>query len=283
MTETQKRRTVDLPTGTVHYRESGPVDGAVVVFLHGFLVDASVWGDVPGRLAERGFRTVAPTLPLGAHPSSMAPDADLSPRGVARIVLSLLATLDLRDVILVGSDTGGAVAQLVVDEDPSRIARLVLTNCDAFEVFPPFPFDLLFRLARHPRTMLAAVQPMRAGRMRASVLGFGGLVRRRLDAAETEPWMSPYLRDPGVRRDVAAFARAWRPGELAEVGARLSGFERPVLLCWAPEDRFFRIELAHRLVAAFPDARLVEIADARTFVSLDQPGRLADEIAGFAS
>ena len=41
--------------------------------------------------------------------------------------------------------------------------------------------------------------------------------------------------------------------------------------------------LAHRLVGTFPDARLVEFPDALTFVSLDQPARLAEEIDGFAA
>ena len=56
-----------------------------------------------------------------------------------------------------------------------------------------------------------------------------------------------------------------------------------MLLCWAPKDPFFKIDLAHRLADAFPDARLVEFPDALTFVSLDQPGRLAEEIGRFAA
>ena len=51
-----------------------------------------------------------------------------------------------------------------------------------------------------------------------------------------------------------------------------------MLLCWAPSDPFFKLELAKRLLATFPDATLVEFRDARTFVSLDQPERLAEEI-----
>ncbi len=63
-----ERRSVDLPAGTIHYRESGPADGRPVVFVHGFLVDDTLWSDVPERLAEAGFRTFAPTWPLGfAH------------------------------------------------------------------------------------------------------------------------------------------------------------------------------------------------------------------------
>ncbi len=55
-----------------------------------------------------------------------------------------------------------------------------------------------------------------------------------------------------------------------------------MLLCWAPEDPFFKYDLARRLLATFRDATLVEFRGARTFVSLDQPARLAEEIATWA-
>jgi pimeloyl-ACP methyl ester carboxylesterase len=276
------RRTIELPAGEVRYREVGPPDGPVVVCVHGFLVDDGLWADVPERLAAAGFRVLAPTWPLGAHDPEMNDGADLSPRGVARVVLSFLDGLDLDDVTLVGNDTGGAVCQFLLDEDPSRIGRLVLTNCDAFDTFPPFPFNLLFRIARHPWLGRAVLQATRPAWLRNGPLGFGWLVRRRLLAEETRPWVTPYLTTPGIRRDVAVFARGWSKRDLADVSTRLPAFERPVLLCWAPEDRFFRVELAKRLLTTFPDSRLVEVPSARTFLALDQPGRLADEIASFA-
>ena len=273
------RSTLDLPAGRIHYREVGPAEGRPVVFVHGFLVDGDLWADVPDRLAERGLRCLVPTWPLGSHREAMRADADLSPRGVARVVLSFLDALDLADVTLVGSDTGGAVSQLVLDEDPSRIGRLVLTNCDAFDTFPPFPFGVLFKAARRPGVGKALLQTMRAGRLRTSRLGFGWLVHRRLSAAETLPWVTPYLADAEVRRDVAAFCRGWTGSELTGADRWLSRFDRPVLLVWARRDPFFRLALAERLAATFPDARLVTVDDALTFVSLDRPALLADEIA----
>jgi pimeloyl-ACP methyl ester carboxylesterase len=273
---------VDLPAGTITYLEVGPADGPVVVFVHGVLVDHTLWVDVAGRLAERGFRCLAPTWPLGSHRHALRSGADLSPRGVARLVASFLEALDLRDVVLVGNDTGGAVCQLLLEEDSSRVGRLVLTNCDAFDTFPPFPFDLLFRLARHETAARAVLQLVRVGRVRTSPLGFGLLAHRRLTAAETRPWVTPYLTDAGVRRDVAVFARAWTGRELSESADWLGRFDRPVLLVWGRRDRGFTLSLARRLAATFPDARLVEVDDASTFVALDQPARLADEIAAFA-
>jgi pimeloyl-ACP methyl ester carboxylesterase len=274
---------VTLPQGTVRYREQGPADGPPVLFAHGFLVDGSLWDGVADALAARGHRTLQPDLPLGAHKIALEPDADCTPRGVARLIAAFAAALDLENVTLVGNDSGGGICQFVLDTDPARIGRVVLTNCDAIDVFPPKPFDLILNAARRPRLFHAVMQPMRVRAVRHSPLGFGLLVRRPLDARQSRDWVMPYLTDAGVRRDAAKFCRGVDPAELSGIATRLRRFGGPVLLCWAPSDRFFTLELARRLQACFADARLVEIPDCSTFVPHDQPIRLADEVAAFAA
>ena len=51
---------------------------------------------------------------------------------------------------------------------------------------------------------------------------------------------------------------------------------------WGVDDRFFRIASAERLAAMLRDARIERIEDARTFVALDQPDRVAELIGEFA-
>lgn len=245
-------------------------------------MDGTLWGAVADDLAARGLRAIAPDWPLGAHRHPLAPDADRSPRGVARLIASFLEALELQDVTLVGNDTGGALCQFVLDTDASRVGALVLTNCDAFDIFPPRPFDLLFRLGRHPGLARALMLPARLAWLRHSPLAFGPLAQRPFDAAQTRGWIEPYLTNPSIRRDVQAFCRAVDPQELLDVSTRLDRFSGPVALCWAPKDRFFRIELAQRLFERFGNARLVEVPDSRTFVPHDQPARLAAEIAELA-
>ncbi|MDO8213794.1 alpha/beta fold hydrolase [Conexibacter sp. CPCC 206217] len=274
---------IRLEQGTVRYREQGPADGPPVLFAHGFLVDGSLWDEVADALAARGYRTLQPDLPLGAHKLALNPDADLSPRGVARLIVGFATALELEDVTLVGNDSGGALCQFVLDTDASRIGRVVLTNCDGIEVFPPKPFDILLKLACRPRLFHAVMQGMRLTALRHGPLGFGLLVQRPLAAQQSRGWVMPYLTDAGVRRDAAAFCRGIDPAELSGIATRLRRFPGQVLLCWAPRDRFFTIELGRRLEACFADARLVEIPDARTFVPHDQPLRLADEVAAFAA
>jgi pimeloyl-ACP methyl ester carboxylesterase len=270
---------VELDAGPISYRSVGPDDGPAVVFVHGVLVDGSLWHGVADRLAEKGYRAITPNWPLGSHRQAMAPDADLSPRGVARIVLDFLAALDLSHVTLVGNDTGGAICQFVLDIDPTPVDRLVLTNCDSFRHFPPAAFKPLFWLGRVPGLSWALLQPTRSTFIRH--LNFRPLVAGPLDAEQTRAWITPVLQDRAVRRDLRKLFSKISPKELNEVGSRLHQFPRQVLLCWAPKDPFFRLKHAQRLEATFLDARLVEIPDARTFVPLDQPERLADEITAF--
>lgn len=273
--------TIDTPFGEVNYRVAGPEDSEAppVVFVHGLLVNHELWTGVADRLAAEGIRSYAPDLPIGSHPIALNPDADLAPRDVARLIIDFMAALDLTDVTLVGNDTGGALCQFVIDTDHSRTGRLVLTNCDAFDKFPPAPFGLIVKTGRSPMRLRAMMATMRPRLLRHSMLGFGGLVDKPLDPALTTRWITPSLRDAGVRRDTAKFLRKVKPAELLDVSTRLGTFGKPVRLVWGNADRFFKLADGQRLREAFGDnAELVEVDRGRTFLPLDEPERVADEI-----
>jgi pimeloyl-ACP methyl ester carboxylesterase len=274
--------TVNLPQGLVNYQVAGPADSALppVVFVHGIMVNGELWAGTATALAEHGIRSYAPDLPLGAHQTAMNPDADLSPRGVATLILSFLETLGLTDVTLVANDTGSALCQFLIDTDASRIGRLILTNGDALDKFPPPQIALMVKVASNPSRLRMMMLPMNRTAVRHSFLGYGPLARR-LDAAQTARWVAPLRSDAGVRRDSARFMRGMRRSDLLDVSTRLSTFTRPVLLVWGASDRLFPLAFARKLAAVFPDARLVEVEGGRTFLPLDEPGRVASEISGF--
>ena len=66
-----------------------------------------------------------------------------------------------------------------------------------------------------------------------------------------------------------------------EAAEKLRSSEMPILLAWAPGDRFFPIKYAERLASDTPTRRIAEIAGAKTFVPVDQPEKLVKEIAAF--
>ena len=270
---------VSLPQGTIHYRDDGT--GEPIVFAHGLLVNGTLWRKVTPLLAG-DFRCVVPDLPLGSHRAPLAEGADRSPLGVARLIADFLEALGLEGATLVGNDTGGALSQLVAAHHPERLGRLVLTPCDAYENFlPPF-FRPLQWAARVPGVLTGALQAARLGRVQRSPLGFGLLIKHRpLDAEVIQGWLRPFFESAGVRRDVTEFLRGISAQDTIRAAERLRDFERPTLIAWAPEDRFFKLRYAERLADEIPNARLERIEDSSTFVSEDQPERLAELIREF--
>jgi pimeloyl-ACP methyl ester carboxylesterase len=270
---------VKLPQGNIHYREYG--EGPPIVFVHGLLVDGRLWRKVT-PLLEDNFRCIVPELPLGSHPEPMNPDADLSPPALARIVAGFLDALDLEDVTLVANDTGGAISQITAANHPERIGRLVLTNCDAFENFLPPAFRPLQWSARVPGMLNGVLQGMRFEPLRRLPIAYGWLIKRDFGAAPTREWVDPFLSDKQVRRDTVKVLKGIDPRYTLEAAEKLRDFERPALLAWAVEDRFFKLSYAERLADTIRGATLERIDDSYTFVSEDQPERLAELIETFA-
>src|SRR5712692_755090 len=218
---------VSLPQGTVRYCDQGT--GPTLVFIHGLLANSLLWSRVIPRLVSH-FRCIAPDLPLGAHSHPLQPDADLSPLGVAHLVADFLEALDLHEVTLIGNDTGGAICQLVIAHHPTRITRLVLTNCDAFEhFFPPLfsPFHYGARLFGIQFANFLAWTLHARFVQRTFV---GALAHHRLDLAELDAIFSPLLHLPGVRRDMTRFLKAVSRRSTLDAAQTFSSFRHPVLL-----------------------------------------------------
>jgi pimeloyl-ACP methyl ester carboxylesterase len=272
---------VELPQGTVTYRVAGRADSALapVVFVHGLLVDSKLWTGVADVLAERGICSYAPTWPLGSHRVPMDADADLSPRGMAAIINGFLAALELTDVTLVGSDTGGALCQFTIDADDSRVGRLVLTNCDAFDLFPPPEFEGLVKVGRHAALIWPLAAALMLTAIRDGQRGFGPLFVGKPDPAVTRSWIEPAFRNKAIRRDAAKLMSAMEPNDLVDVATRFDAFTKPVHIVWGDADPFFPISVAERLAAAFPNATLTAVPGGRTFISMEFPGDVADAIS----
>ncbi|MEW5809600.1 MAG: alpha/beta hydrolase [Actinomycetota bacterium] len=272
--------TVTLPKATIEFRESGPKDSAAppVVFIHGALVDSRLWDAVATDLAARGFRCLQPDLPLGAHRIPVDDRTALTPQGVAELVHQFLVELDLDDVILVGNDTGGGICQFLIDAHPDRIGRLVLTNCDAFDKFPPFPFNAVFAMMRTRTTVSALMAPMRITALRHSALGFG-LLARNPDPALTASWLTPARTDRRIAGDFAALARGIGRTDLTDTAQRLNRFAKPVTVVWGAEDRCFTPALGRKLAALFPNSTVTDVPGASTFLPLDAPAAVAAAIA----
>jgi pimeloyl-ACP methyl ester carboxylesterase len=273
---------VTLSAGTIHYEKSGPptpATGRPVVFIHGYTMSSSLWAPLTERLTESEFACYAPTWPLGAHTEPMREGTELTMESVAATVAEFLEALELHDVILVGNDTGGAIAQIVATTAPGRLGALVLTGCDAFEHFPPPVLKPFINAAKLGPAFHAMLAPLRSRLVRHRA--YGALAHADIDHLATE-WVKPVLTNSRIRADLRRFTASLQDETMLRAAARLPQFNKPALIAWSADDQFFPLEDGHRLAEVLPNSRFELVERARTFSMIDQPDVLADLIADFA-
>jgi pimeloyl-ACP methyl ester carboxylesterase len=265
--------------GTIEYHDVG--EGPAIVFLHLILADATHWDAMAPLLAGR-FRCIFPTLPMGAHRIPANANADLSAAGLARAVAELIEHLGVSDVTLVGNDSGGAIAQVVAANHPECLSRVVLTNCDMYDVFPPKMFTYFKALPYIPGGISLAARVLQIRAFWKLPFVFG-LLTNEVDGVKIDRWAKAMLANKLVRRDANKAIKGFGPDVTNTAAATLRSTKLPFLVAWGADDKAFKPALAERFCREVPTAKLVMMEDCKTLVCWDQPQRIADLIAEFAS
>ena len=269
---------LEVSAGPLSYRDTGG-PGPVLIFTGGLLMNGTLWDPVVAELSDQ-YRCITLTLPLGGQPTPMNPDADLSLRGIARLVAEFAEALDLPAVTWVQNDWGGAQV-LIATGDTSRISRLVLTSCEAFDNYPPSVARPIVAMAHLPGGLRVVMAALRIRWVRR-IAGWGSMSKRPVPPAVMDDWFAPATADPAVRRDLAKYLTSGKSkATLLAWAARSAEYTGPVLIVWAREDKVMPPAHGRRLAELFPNARLVEIDDSYTLLPQDQPQVLAAAIRTF--
>jgi pimeloyl-ACP methyl ester carboxylesterase len=242
---------VNVSAGTIEYEDTGG-PGHVIVLVHGLLMDGAQWRHVVTDL-RRDFRCLLPTLPMGAHRIAMQADADLSLRGLGRVLTEFMERLDLRDVTLCFNDWCGAQV-MIADRGVERVGRLVLVSCETSDNYPPgLPGRLAGIAAKVPGALPMMRRTLRWRWFRRLPITFGHMTKRGIPDDMMRAWLEP-LAQSAIRRDYRKYAGDTRRGkrDLLAATPSLRTFERPVLVVWASEDRVMPLEHGRRLAAEFP-------------------------------
>jgi pimeloyl-ACP methyl ester carboxylesterase len=269
-------KTLQTRLGPVAWRSSG--HGPTLVFFAGALANGDLWRDAIAALEDH-YRCITVDLPLGAHPWPLSPGADRSATSLARLLLDCLDLLDVDDATVVANDTAGGLLLLsLATSHPAlgRIGRLVLTNCESYDQFPPDKLRKASAMCRAlPRLSRAALRLASRRRNVSSVTANG------LDPERAESFFGPARRDPRVAGDLVAAMAGFRPQLLTDAAAVIPRFSRPVLLIWGDSCGFFPMAHAQRLASDFPHATLVPVPGAKAWVPVDNPAAVADAIGHF--
>jgi len=199
----------------------------------------------------------------------------------AKRIVGFLETLDLENVTIVANDTGGGLVLAALgdsDLDCSRIGRLVLTNCDSYEHFPPGPFRHVVTLCRRSARLGAGVLRLLAT-TRGQRFFLDAVCHTAVDGARRAEIFGAFARSRATRAQAVSVTASLDPALTLGAASAIERFDRPVHLVWGLHDELFPLAHGRRLAEAFPHGMLTEVPNSSAFVMLDAPVAVAEAIA----
>ncbi|MEO1440710.1 MAG: alpha/beta hydrolase [Chloroflexota bacterium] len=271
--------TLDTSHGRLVYQESG--SGPPIIFLHGVLSNANTWRKIIPQLAEN-YRCIVPTLPLGAHTVPIYAQEPITGLVIAAMLEDMVDHLQLDHFTLIGNDTGGAYAQIYTAQYPTRVSHLILTNCDAFDVFPPPVFASLQSAIKIPWVQHAMALTFHSAWFSKSKYVLGRLSKTLDGQTIQQQYLQTFMQYRHVRNDFKQAVLGWEPHHTLEAAEALVTFTNPVLVLWGEADTdLFPMALGQRIAGIFPNARLITVPEALTYIQEDAPEAFVKHIRHF--
>jgi len=269
-----------------HVAMAGPVDGPLVVLLHGFPEFWYGWRKQLSALAEAGFRVWAPDQ-RGYNLSD-------KPRGVAAYAIGQLAadvaamieTAGRERAVVVGHDWGGAVAWHLAEHFPERVERAVIVNV-------PHPAVMLRHLRRNPKQLWRSWYmfffqlpwlPERLLTFRQGALLERSLRRTSRPGTFSESDLKRYREawlQPGAMSGMLNGYRAAMRNSSSKAPA--APIRTPTLLVWGARDQFIGRETAQPSIDLCADGKLVFFEEATHWVQHEEPARVNQLLLEFAT
>lgn len=264
--------------------DEGPVDGPLVILLHGFPEFSYAWRNQVGPLADDGWRVLVPDqlgYNLSDKPVGME-NYDID--ALADDVLRLAESAGYRTFSLVGHDWGGIVAWWLALRDPDRIERLAILNA-------PHPATMTRYAMTHPTQMLRSwyILFFQIPGLPEALLRAGGyrMARRMLTGTSRG--------DAFSRHDLDHYQEAWsRPGALTAMinwyralrkrrKLRSERVRVPTMILWGERDAALEFPLALAALRRCDQGRLFRFPNATHWLQHEEPEDVNHLLRAFLS
>ncbi len=265
---------------TFEVLDSGPIDGEVVVCLHGFPQPASSWDQVAEGLRAAGFRVLVPTqrgYSADARPTSRRAYTTAK---LAGDIVALIDSAGVDKAHIVGHDWGGGVAWQLAASHSERCATVT-------SVSTPHPGAMVASMTRstqllHSWYMLAFQIPWlpeqlmaKAGVERAKT----ALMQDGLGEAAAAA-SAALVCDPATARGMIGWYRALPYAGKEPIGE----IDLPCAYIWSDGDRYLgRLAAEHTADWVTGPYRFVEITGGTHWLPDSHPKRVTDTVVGLAS
>jgi pimeloyl-ACP methyl ester carboxylesterase len=241
-------------------------EGPVLLMLHAFPLDASMWDGQVAELSDR-YRCLRPDF-WGCGSSPPAP-GKVTIDGYATTILAELDSRGVGDFVICGVSMGGYMTFALLRAARDRVRAVVLTNTRA----------------------AADGDEARAGRVamadQVRARGVEAIVDSMTDRLLCEQCRGEaHIADPvrgRIRRcsDGGVIAALEAIADRPDSRTMLAGMDMPVLVVCGTDDVIVPVAESRAMAAAIPGAQLVEFEGHAHLASLEQPQRYASVTGSF--
>lgn len=270
---------------SIHYTLSYTLQGAehgtngAVVLLHGLPGSAFSWRNVAPTLGAKRATYAFDMLSYGAsdHPWP----ADVSIWGQADTLAPILRQLGLSNIVLVGYDIGGGVAQVLATRlliEEVRAIVLISTTCyaQAFAANWPLPEMLNCQEPDAPRhvSVEQLINDLRA------TFPKGAINPNALSAEVLDQYINPWASELG-KENLFQHIRQQLPNYSMSVASDMRWVNKPVLIIWGEKDEILPPSFAERLHRDIPGSRLALLPNTGHLVLEESPQEVARVMNNF--
>ena len=132
-------KTFRTPLHTTHYLESGPADGPLMMFLHGWPELGVVWRAQMVAFTAQGWRCVAPDMRGYGGSSAPADPGAYTHKQVGADMVELHDHLGGKPAVWVGHDWGSVLVGAFAAHEPKRVTGAVLISVPYFPTANALP------------------------------------------------------------------------------------------------------------------------------------------------
>ncbi len=253
-------------------------DGDPVLCLHGLGASTHSWRNLIEPVSQQHELILIDFRGFGASPKPR--DKHYSILEHADLIYQLILEKDLQNLTLVGNSFGGAVSLLVAirlcEEDPRRLAKLILVDSGGYNQDLPFHLKLL----RTPVLGWLAIHLLPPMVCALTVLWDCYYAPNKITREQVDAYASP-IAAPGGRHAMLETAKQIIPPNIDQIIAKYKNISVPTLILWGQQDRVIPIVIGEMLDAAIPDSSLVRIDRSGHVPQEETPEALVPQILDF--
>ena len=264
---------VQLSKGLTHYKLSGPLDGKLVVLIHGIAGPFGIWTKVADSLMSHGFRILQ--YDLYGRGYSDRPDVNYGIDLYLNQLTDLLTALSIkRPVTLVGWSLGGLIAVSYTAKYSKKVDQLILIAPAGVGISRP--------------AMARIVMITLLGEILMGLLGRSIIIRSLLKGLHSNDLVNDYralvseqMQYRGYLRSFLSTLRYCVFEDATEDYRTIGNLDLPVLMISGSEDSFIKQETRNKIGELIPNLEYNEILDTGHIPHFERPEEVSRLLINF--